>query len=230
MSTLSSARLPKGSTILITGITGYIGSWVANEALSLGYKVRGAVRDRARASWQQKFFDDKFPSRYSQVLLRSILDVPALEAAVVGVDGIIHVAVDTNLNPEPEPYISQAVEGTLNVLRVAEKEASIKSVVLTMSSVGGVFSLVNTPFAIPKDNYNEEAVKLAYDPEFKSDAKHWIVYAASKAQAEKAAWKYVEEQKPHYAISTVLPSANFGPPLSIEHQGTCSFLPPYHIY
>ena len=50
MTTLSSSRLPKGSEILVTGITGYIGSWVAEEALALGYKVRGAVRNENRAA------------------------------------------------------------------------------------------------------------------------------------------------------------------------------------
>jgi uncharacterized protein YbjT (DUF2867 family) len=51
MSHLTNPRLPKGSTILVTGVTGYIGTWVASEALSLGYKVRGAVRSVEKAAW-----------------------------------------------------------------------------------------------------------------------------------------------------------------------------------
>ena len=39
----TTARLPQGSTIYITGVTGYIGAWITQYALELGYNVRGAL-------------------------------------------------------------------------------------------------------------------------------------------------------------------------------------------
>lgn len=36
------------------------------------------------------------------------------------------------------------------------------------------------------------------------------MYAASKTEAEKACWKFVEEEKPHFEFSTILPSVTFG--------------------
>ncbi len=38
----------------------------------------------------------------------------------------------------------------------------------------------------------------------------WSVYAASKVEAEGAAWKVVEEQGPGLVVNTVLPNTNVG--------------------
>jgi len=219
MSTIANARLPKGSTILITGVTGYIGSWVAHEALTLGYKVRGAVRSLEKAAWLQKHFDSQFGSgQYSQILLSDVSDKAGIEAAIKGVDGIAHIAVNTQLSANPDPYIPQNVEETLVLLRAAQAEKSVKSVVLTSSSMAAV-AAPGTKGKVAKDAYNEEFIKLAWDPTFDNPGKMWIVYGAAKAEAEKAAWKYVQEEKPQYTLNTILPNCNFGPSLVYEKQG-----------
>ena len=218
MSTSHSSRLPEGSTILVTGVTGYIGSWVANEALSLGYKVRGAVRSLDKAAWLQAHFDSSFgPGQYSQALLTNVSDKAGFEAAIKGVAGIIHVAVNTELSPDPEPYIPQNIEETLGVLNAAQAEASVKSVVFTSTSMAGV--AWGAKGSIPKDAYNEEFIAKAWDKSFGHPAKHFFVYAAAKAQAEKAAWKFMQDKKPHFALNTILPNANFGPSLVYQKQG-----------
>jgi len=37
------------------------------------------------------------------------------------------------------------------------------------------------------------------------------VYGASKAEAEKALWKFRDKKKPHFRINSVPPATNFGP-------------------
>ena len=37
-----------------------------------------------------------------------------------------------------------------------------------------------------------------------------VVYAASKAQGEKAAWQWVKEHNPHFNFNAVLPNLNIG--------------------
>jgi nucleoside-diphosphate-sugar epimerase len=218
MSQSTSARLPKGGTILVTGVTGYIGSWVAYEALSLGYKVRGAVRSLEKAAWLQEHFDAKFgQGQYSQVVLADLSDKAGVEAAIKDVAGIVHIAVNTQLSPSPEPYIPQNIEETLIVLKAAQAESSVKSVVLTSSSMAAV--AWGATGKIPKDAYNEEFIKLAWDSSLEHPAKMYFVYAAAKAQAEMAAWKYVQEEKPQYTLNTILPNCNFGPSLVPEKQG-----------
>lgn len=204
----------------MTGVTGYIGSHVADQALASGYKVRGAVRDSAKAQWLQDLFDKKYgPGKFEKFVLKDILDEATVAAAVKGVAGIAHIANDSNLSPDPKPYIPNAINGALNVLKSAAKEPSIKSIVLTSSSMAAAGSNPNVEFDITTDSYNEDAIKLAWDPAFENPAKAFIVYAAAKAESEKAAWKWVEENKPGFVFNTVLPAANFGPALSPEHQG-----------
>ncbi|KAL5319509.1 hypothetical protein ACEPPN_012564 [Leptodophora sp. 'Broadleaf-Isolate-01'] len=45
------------------------------------------------------------------------------------------------------------------------------------------------------------------------------VYAAGKAEAEAASWKFMKETKPAFVFNAVLPSANFGIVCDPEHQG-----------
>jgi nucleoside-diphosphate-sugar epimerase len=220
MSSLSNPRLSKGSTILVTGVTGYIGSHVADQALALGYKVRGAVRSIERAAWLQEFFDKKYGGgSFTTVLLPDAIDAAAVEDAVKGVDGVIDIAVDSQLSPEPEPYIPNTIRRTLNILEAASKNPSVKYVVITSSSMAAVPWKSDVEYTISPDAYNEDFIKLAWDPAFNDPGKMFMVYAAAKAQSEQAAWKFVSENKPSFTLNTVLPSANFGPALSPEHQG-----------
>lgn len=190
---------------------------MAHEALTLGYKVRGAVRSLEKAAWLEAHFNSVFPGQYSQVHLNNIADASGLAEAVKGVAGIIHVAVNTDMTPNPEPYVPQTIEETLKVLKVAGTEPSVKSVVLTSSSVAA--AAWGAKGKIPEDAYNEEMVKLAWDPTFEHPAKKFFVYAAAKAQSEQAAWKYVKEQNPSFNLNTVLPNCNLGPSLVYEKQG-----------
>lgn len=64
--------------------------------------------------------------------------------------------------------------------------------------------------------YNDEAVKLAWEGAATKTGTNdfmdgFTVYSASKTEAEKACWKFVEEEKPSFELSTVLPNTNFGP-------------------
>ena len=37
-----------------------------------------------------------------------------------------------------------------------------------------------------------------------------MVYAASKAEAERACWAFMKEEKPRFTFNTVVPNSNFG--------------------
>jgi nucleoside-diphosphate-sugar epimerase len=220
MVSISNPVIPKGELILVTGVTGYIGSHVADQALAAGYKVRGAVRDSAKAQWLQDLFDQKYgQGKYESFVLKDILDKERLAIAVKGVSGIAHIANDSNLSPNPSPYIPNAINGALSVLEGAATEPGVKSIVLTSSSMAAAGSNPNVEFDITTDSYNEDAIKLAWNDAFENEAKAFIVYAAAKAESEKAAWKWIEDNKPGFLFNTVLPAANFGPALSPKHQG-----------
>lgn len=59
MSPIDNPAIPKGSTVLVTGVNGFIGSQVASKFLEIGYNVRGTVRDTKKQAWMQDFFDER---------------------------------------------------------------------------------------------------------------------------------------------------------------------------
>ena len=214
----SSARLPLGSTIFVTGVTGYIGSWVAHEALTLGYNVRGAVRSMEKAAWLQSHFDSTFgPGRYTQVHLSDSSDSIGFRAGMKGVAGIAHVAVNTARSTEADPYVPNMVSETVEILKAAQSEPSVRSVVFTSTSLA--VAAWGAKGRFDKNQYNDAFIAAAWDPSFQHPSKTFFVYAAAKAASEKAAWAFMDEAKPQFAFNVILPNCNFGPSLVFEKQG-----------
>lgn len=60
MAISNTSAIPQGSRVLVTGVNSYIGSKIAEQFLSNGYKIRGTVRSLTRAAWVQKFFDEAY--------------------------------------------------------------------------------------------------------------------------------------------------------------------------
>lgn len=81
-----SSAIPKESIILVTGVNGYIGSHTADQLLSLGYKVRGTVRDATKSQWAQQLFDEKYGKGKFELFVVSDIAVDgAFDEAVKGI-------------------------------------------------------------------------------------------------------------------------------------------------
>jgi nucleoside-diphosphate-sugar epimerase len=52
--------IPPGSTVLVTGVTGLIGSHIGNELLKAGFKVRGTTRSALKGQWLTELFDKHY--------------------------------------------------------------------------------------------------------------------------------------------------------------------------
>lgn len=213
--------LPQGSLIVVSGANGFIASHVVDQFLQAGYRVRGTVRSLQRASWLQSFFD----KRHGQEKF-SLFEVPDMAApgafneAIKGAAGFAHVATPVMQLFDPNEAIPAVVEGTLNALRAAAKESSVKRVVLTSSSTAAASPQPNKEFVIDTNTWNDEAVKAAWaPPPYEGLQRRLDVYSAGKTQAEQAAWKFIREEKPSFTLNTILPNANMGTILSPEHQG-----------
>lgn len=199
--------IPKGSTILVTGASGYIGNHVVREALAFGYRVRGTVRSEDKKAETVKLFDS---DKYEAILVPDMTVKHAFEDAVKGVDAIIHVASIMTFDPDPNKVIPQTIAGVTRILDAALMEPSVKRFVYTSSSTALLLPRTNEVFKIDKTWWNHEAVELAWAPPPYNPERAFNVYAASKTQAEQAVWKFVEEKKPHFTANTVLPNFNFG--------------------
>lgn len=121
-----------------------------------------------------------------------------------------HLASNVSFSPDPNVVIPETITGALNILKSASREPSVKRVVYTSSAITTGFGESNTPYSVPTDSWNDLASKLAWAPPPYEDDRKYLVYAASKTEAERACWKFVEEEKPHFEFSTVLPSVTFG--------------------
>lgn len=199
--------LPKGSTILVTGVSGYIGSHVVKEALDAGYKVIGTSRSKDKAESTKKIFNNP---DYSTAIIKDFQQEGILDDVVKGVDAIIHVASDTSFDSDPNKVITGTVENILSVLRSAAKSPSVKRLVLTSSSTAVYTKPFSKPVVFTANDWNAEAIEQAWAPPPYSPDRAYAVYAASKTEGEKALWKFVQEEKPDFIVNTVLPSFNMG--------------------
>jgi len=197
----------KGDLVLVTGATGFIGAHVVEELVAAGYKVRGTSRSKDKAQFLLNYVEKTYGSGKLE-----IADVPdmiadgAYDEAVLGVAGIVHLASILTFSNKPDEVIAPSVKGTLNILKSATKEPKVKSLVVTSSSTAACMPSINMKATITKDSWNDFAVKAACEP----DPDGYVVYAASKTEAERALWDAVKATSPPFQVSAVLPNANFG--------------------
>lgn len=122
-----------------------------------------------------------------------------------------------SFSKDPSKVIPPTVAAVTTILASCLKESSIKSFVYTSSTAAAIRPKVNQKRTIDKNSWNDEAVKDAWKPESEwQKGQEFIVYGASKTEAERALWRFRDEQKPHFTINAVLPATNFGPVLSRE--------------
>ncbi|KAL2688938.1 hypothetical protein Neosp_002988 [[Neocosmospora] mangrovei] len=189
------STIPTGSTVLVTGVNGLIGSHVANEFLERGYNVRGTVRDVFKSAWIQ----DLFVKQYGQdkFTLFPVIDLAlpdAFEEAVKGVAAVVHVASPLDWGTSTKSLITNAVVGAMNALKASNKQPSVKRFVLTSSSVAAVLPRPEVEGIVVTENtWNDEAVAAAQSS---SSPAHWYVaYASSKTEAERAVWDFYHKDQ-----------------------------------
>ncbi|KAH7084154.1 NAD dependent epimerase/dehydratase [Paraphoma chrysanthemicola] len=216
MSALANRVLPLDSIILVTGVTGLVGSNVADQCLAYGYKVRGADRNMTKDWWLQEHFDAKYGKGRFELIEIKDFEGP-YEDAVKGVSGVALVAYIPS-NGDPNEAITGYTNGILNALRAAANEPTVKRFVLTSSSAATPILDTESEGSIAYDGWNDEAVKQAWTPPFTPE-KTWMVYGASKVQGEQTVFKFVKEQKPQFQASTIVTPFVLGNIASPEHQG-----------
>ena len=126
-------------------------------------------------------------------------------------NGVIHTASPFHypVDDNDEQLLRPAVNGTLRILEAvhASGNTSIERVVITSSFAAVVdISKGNNPGKLyTESDWNPMTWEEA------KDAPGSAAYCASKAFAEKAAYDFVEKNKPSFTVSTLCPPMVYGP-------------------
>ena len=180
--------------ILLTGSTGFIGSYVLKYLIYEGQSVNVLVRDKS------KIFNSNHPGL--NIYEGNINDADAIIRATEGCDVIIHLAalVQTT-SKHPEDFYTINYRGTENLLKAA-KQCRVKRFIFTSSLSACTY--------VPMPVIGEDS--LVRPKKCFSD------YAESKAMAEQLVKDYSDKNL-HYTI--IYPASVFGiGPLTDANEAT----------
>jgi nucleoside-diphosphate-sugar epimerase len=226
---MASSNLPEtsiaaGSTVLVTGATGFIASHAVGQLLARGFKVRGSVRDFHSASWLLSSHIEE--ARSGQLELVTVPDIAvdgAFDEAVKGVSGILHIATSTatgeggGFEDDPEVAIPVTVKGMSSIFMSALKEKTIQEFVFTGTIVSALFPLKIFDTVVGLETWNEAAIEAAYSPPPYEPMHGFQVYAAAKTITEKEFLRLQEKHKPQFNCNVVSPSGVIGEPRHVKH-------------
>jgi dihydroflavonol-4-reductase len=189
--------------VCVTGASGFVGSHIVRELLDQGYRVRGTVRGAADRGKYSYLLDLPGAAERLELAEADLLVDGCFDPVFAGCTTVIHTAspyvIDVK-DPQAD-LVDPAVEGTLNVLRASERAESVRRVVYTSS------------MAAITDESRDDKVFTEADWNTKSSLDR-NPYYYSKALAERAAWRFMEEGKKGFEMVVLNPMIVIGPSLN----------------
>ncbi|KKK11994.1 hypothetical protein P175DRAFT_0501510 [Aspergillus ochraceoroseus IBT 24754] len=205
---------PSNTLVLVTGGSGFVGSYCIIALVNHGYQVRTTIRNVSKSpavveSLKNGGLSDADLERVSFVAADLSKD-KGWDKAVEGCTYVLHVAspLPTEEPKDENEVIIPARDGTLRVLKAARR-AGVKRVVLTSA-----FNAIG---------YGHPQMKKPFTEEYWSDIENTkqSAYVKSKVIAERAAWAYVKsDEGAGLELTSVNPVAIFGPVLGKDLPGS----------
>ena len=196
------------SKVLVTGGSGFIGSYCILQLLSAGHQVRTTVRSLSREGDVRAMLNagGATPDRRVSFVAADLTADAGWTEAVEGCDYVLHVASPFPMGtPRDEnELIVPAREGALRVLR-ASRDAGVTRVVLTSSFAAIGYG--HAPQAAPFDETNWTNLNG-----------HVSAYVKSKTLAERAAWDFIAREGGRLELSAVNPVGVLGPVLGSDYS------------
>jgi nucleoside-diphosphate-sugar epimerase len=200
-------------TVLVTGASGYIASWLVRFLLESNQIVHATVRSLSNQDKIKHLLDlqKKYPGQL-HLFEADLLKAGSFKMAMKACTVVMHTAspFKIDVNDAQKELVQPALEGTRNVLEEISNCPSVTRVVLT-SSVA----------AINGDNYDLKTKAIS-----QLDESHWNTtsslkhqpYSYSKTVAEKEAWRLQKEQN-RWDLVVINPSFVMGPSLTNRVDG-----------
>ena len=120
--------------VLITGCSGFLGSWLTQELLDSGAIVIGLVRDWTPRS---RLFSEGFYKRMT-IVHGAVEDLPTVERTLneYEIDTVFHLAAQTIVriaNRDPVSTFESNIRGTWNLLDACRRVSTVRRIVLASS-------------------------------------------------------------------------------------------------
>ncbi|CAE6520424.1 unnamed protein product [Rhizoctonia solani] len=209
---MSSTIISKGR-VLVTGVNGFIGVQIARALNERGYTVVGVVRHESKTSRLRSLLPQAVTDGSLTFAIVPDIAKPGAFDEVLSsgqpFDAVIHAGspISTSIEDVERDIYQPAIEGTLGILRSVKARApSVKRVIITSSFVAVAD---RSKGARPGYTYSEDDWSPVTPEQGLENV--WIGYTASKILAERAAWSFVETEKPNFTITTLCPPFTYGP-------------------
>jgi len=192
--------------ILLTGITGFLGSHTAIQLLNRGYEVVGTLQNKDRINSIREIIGKNTANIDKLTFAIANLNDSAIWFELTkNIDCVHHIAspFPRELPKHENDLIVPAKQGTLNVLKAASAN-NVKRVVM-VSSIAAIV------YGKSKDELNKVFDESDWTDE--TSDKDTTPYFKSKAIAEKAAWEFIKQNNSNLELVTVCPGAILGPVL-----------------
>ena len=209
-------EIDKSSPVLVTGATGFVAGHIVKQLLEAGVTVHAAVRDPSRED-KLKYLNEIAADSSGEIkyFKSDLLHAGSYSDAIQGCSIVFHTAspftIDVN-DPQKE-LVDPARLGTRNVLEEANRQDSVRRVVLTSSCAaiyGDNADCEQAPGGVLTEEVWNTTSSLNHQP-----------YSFSKTEAEKEAWR-IAEQQDRWGLVVINPSFVLGPGIN-PHATSESF-------
>lgn len=199
--------IDQNNKVLLTGITGFLGSHTAIQLLNRGYLVRGTMRDLGRKEGIINAIAKHAPTENLELIQAELTSPTDWTIATQDIHYVQHIAspLPRTMPKDENDLIVPAREGVINVLK-ASMENGVKRVVMTSSVV-----------AIGYGHENNNRIFTENDWTNITDRKDTNAYIRSKTIAEKAAWDLIPDFNQKTELVMVNPVVILGPVLEKDY-------------